>query len=76
MESCYEKILPCKPCKHIFQKAKQSLIKTIQKAKSNIVVYDKNEKKNFFFNNFNPKFVSDNKLFWNAAEPLFPNKGS
>ena len=36
----------------------------------------KRKKNNFFFNNFNPKFVSGNKLFWNAAEPLSPNKGS
>ena len=36
----------------------------------------KKRKKSFFFNNFNPKFVSGNKLFWNAAEPLSPNKRS
>ena len=29
-----------------------------------------------FFNNLNPKFASDNKLFWKTVKPLFSNKGS
>ena len=35
----------------------------------------KKERKNFF-NNLNPKFVSDNKLFWKTVKPLFSNKAS
>ena len=29
-----------------------------------------------FFNNLNPKFVFDNKLFWKTVKPLFSSKGS
>ena len=33
-------------------------------------------KKKKKFNNFNPKFVSDNKLFWMTVKSLFSDKGS
>ena len=33
-------------------------------------------KKKQFFNNLNPKFVSDNKLFWKIVKPLFFSKVS
>ena len=29
-----------------------------------------------FFNNLNPSFVTDNKLFWKAIKPFFSNKGN
>ena len=35
----------------------------------------KKERK-IFFNNLNPKFVSDNKLFWKTVKPLFSSKDS
>ena len=37
-------------------------------------LYKKQRK--IFFNNLNPKFVSDNKLFWKTVKPLFSSKGS
>ena len=37
-------------------------------------LYKKERKK--FFNNLNPKFVSDNKSFWKTVKPLFSSKGS
>ena len=37
-------------------------------------LYKKQRK--IFFNNLNPKFVSDNKLFWKTVKPLFCSKGS
>ena len=35
-------------------------------------LYKKERKR--FFNNFNPSFVTDNKLFWKRIKPLFSNK--
>ena len=29
-----------------------------------------------FFNNHNPSFVIDNKLFWKTIKPFFSNKGN
>ena len=29
-----------------------------------------------FFNNLNPSFVTDNKLFWKTIKPFFLNKGN
>ena len=29
-----------------------------------------------FFNNLNPSFVTDNKLFWKTIKPFFSNKGN
>ena len=37
-------------------------------------LYKKQRK--IFFNNLNPKFVSDNKLFWKTVKPLFSSKDS
>ena len=31
-------------------------------------------KKKRFFNNLNPSFVNDNKLFWKTIKPFFSNK--
>ena len=46
------------------------------KSKKIIVVdYTKKERKQIF-NKLNPKFVSDNKLFWKTVKPLFSSKGS
>ena len=36
--------------------------------------YQKERK--IFFNNLNPKFVSDNKLFWKTVKPLFSKKAT
>ena len=35
----------------------------------------KNERKRFF-NNLNPSFVTENKLFWKTIKPFFSNKGN
>ena len=35
-------------------------------------LYEKEKKR--FFNNLNPSFVTDDKLFWKTTEPLFSNK--
>ena len=37
-------------------------------------LYKQERKK--FFNNLNPKCVSDNKFFWKTVKPLFSRKGS
>ena len=37
-------------------------------------LYKKERKR--FFNNLNPSFVTDNKLFWKTIKPFFSNKGS
>ena len=37
-------------------------------------LYKKERKR--FFNNLNPSFVTDNKLFWKRFKPLFSNKGN
>ena len=34
------------------------------------------KRKKTFFNKLNPKFVSDNKLFWKTLKPFFSSKGS
>ena len=36
--------------------------------------YKKERKR--FFNNLNPSFVTDNKLFWKTIKPFFSNKGN
>ena len=63
------------PWKRIFQKIRQSLFKSIQKQKNYCSRLYKKERKNFF-NNLNPKFVSDNKSFWKTVKPLFSDKAS
>ena len=37
-------------------------------------LYKKERKR--FFNNLNPSFVTDNKLFWKTTKPFFSNKGN
>ena len=37
-------------------------------------LYKKERKR--FFNNLNPFFVTDNKLFWKTTKPFFSNKGN
>ena len=37
-------------------------------------LYKKERKR--FFNNLNPSFVTDNKLFWKTIKPFFSNKGN
>ena len=37
-------------------------------------LYTKERKR--FFNNFNPFFVTDSKLFWKTIKPFFSNKGN
>ena len=37
-------------------------------------LYKKQRKR--FFNNLNPSFVTDNKLFWKTIHPIFSNKGN
>ena len=37
-------------------------------------LYQKERKR--FFNNLNPPFVTDNKLFWKTIKPFFSNKGN
>ena len=37
-------------------------------------LYKKQRKR--FFNNLNPSFVTDNKLFWKTIQPIFSNKGN
>ena len=37
-------------------------------------LYKKESKR--FFNNLNPSFVTDNKLFWKTIKPFFSNKGN
>ena len=37
-------------------------------------LYKKGRKR--FFNNLNPSFVTDNKLFWKTIKPFFSNKGN
>ena len=34
------------------------------------------EERKTFFNNLNPEFVSDNKLFWKTVKPVFFTKAS
>ena len=37
-------------------------------------LYKKERKR--FFNNLNPSFVTDNKLFWKTIKPFFSNMGN
>ena len=37
-------------------------------------LYEKERER--FFNNLNPSFVTDNKLFWKTIKPIFSNKGN
>ena len=61
---------------NIYFKKQDNLYLRAYKSKKIIVVdYIKKKEKNFF-NNLNPRFVSDNKLFRKTVKPLLSSKGS
>ena len=58
-----------------FKKSDSHSLRAYKKQKEILQQIIKKERKNVF-NGLNPKFVSDNKLFWKLVKPLFSNKGS
>ena len=58
-----------------FKKQDNHSLRAYKKQKSYCSRLYKQER-NFFFNNLNPKFVSDIKLFWKTVKPLFTSKSS
>ena len=58
-------------CKNKSEKS----FKAYKKKKSSCSRLYKKERKRFF-NNLNPSFVTDNKLFWKTIKPFFSNKGN
>ena len=65
--SCHENVY--------FKKQDNHSLRAYKKQKNYCSRLYKKERKKFF-NNLNPKFVSDNKLFWKTVKPLFSNKAS
>ena len=65
--SCFENIY--------VKKQENHFLKAYKKQKKFCGRLYKKQRK-IFFNNLNPKFVSDNKLFWKTVKPLFSSKGS
>ena len=56
-----------------FKKKTLSSLKAYKKQKNYCSRLYKKERK-AFYNNLNPSFVCDNKLFWKTVKPLFSNK--
>ena len=61
--------------KTYFKKQDNHSLRAYKKQKNYCSRLYKKERKNFF-NNLNPKFLSDNKLFWKTVKPLFSSKYS
>ena len=58
-----------------FKKQDNHFLRSYKKQKNYCSRLYKTKRKHFF-NNLNPKFVSDNKLLWKTVKPLFSSKGS
>ena len=58
-----------------FKKQDNHSLREQKKQKNYCSRLHKKERK-IFLNNLNPKFVSDNKLFWKTVKPLFSSKDS
>ena len=58
-----------------YKNKSEKSFKAYKKQKNFCIRLHKNERKRFF-NNLNPSFVTDNKLFWKTIKPFFSNKGN
>ena len=63
------------PMKRKLLRANHSSFKAYKKQKNFCSRLYKKERQRFF-NNLNPLFVTDNKLFWKTIKPFFSNKGN